>query len=368
LTEYHFDALRMDAIHRIYDDGPRHILAEITSAFAQQAARLGRTAHLIAESDLNDVRVISPPAECGYGFDAQWSDDFHHALHVRLTKTERGYFADFRRLADVAKALAEGFVNDGRKSVYRRKRHGTSSVGRRGEQFVVFVQNHDQIANSYWGERLSALVSLEQQKLAATILCCAPNLPMIFMGQEYGETSPFYYFTSHTDPALIESVRRGRQREYEPYARGREFADPQAPETFKRSKLKWALMTQSPHAELLRFYRDLIALRQKERCLANCDKGRTHVEFDEGRQWLNIRRTDVSGSSAVVLCNFSAQQQAVPFTFDEGEWRLALWSAAPAYGGLQNLESPPSNTGFAHHAGPDVALSGWCAAIYLQVN
>jgi maltooligosyltrehalose trehalohydrolase len=366
LTEYHVDALRLDAIHRIHDSSPRHILAEIADEFAQQAARLNRAAWLIAESDLNDVRVISPQSECGYGFNAQWSDDFHHSLHALLTRTRRGYFADFGRLSDLRKAIASGFVNDGRKSSYRRKRHGTSSVNRPGEQFVVFIQNHDQIANSYWGQRLSALVSLEQQKLAALILLCAPNLPMLFMGEEYGETSPFYYFTSHTDALLIENVRRGRKREYAPYAQGREFADPQAPGTFERSKLNWQLLNQSPHAELLRLYRDLIALRQRTPSLANCDKERTQVEYDEERQCMSISRGDVSASEALVLCNLSASEQSMTVKLAGDEWKLALWSSDALYGGEPQGVGPPPLIGAGQTIEPTVTLSRWSAAVYLR--
>ncbi len=368
LTEYYVDALRLDAIHRMFDIGPRHILEEIGEEFQQQARALGRSAWIIAESDLNDVRVIKPPAECGYGLDAQWSDDFHHSLHALLTKTRRGYFADFGRVEDLSKAITEGFVNDGRISVYRRKRHGTSSAARPGRQFVTFIQNHDQIANSYWGERLSTLVTVEEQKLAATVLICAPNLPMIFMGQEYGETAPFLYFTSHTDPALIESVREGRQKEYAPYALDREFADPQSPVTFERSRLRWAQLDQSPHREILRFYRDLIALRKHHPCLSNCDKGLTSVEESEEQSWLAIRRGDASGSSAVILCNLSAASQTIPATFVGDGWRLALWSADPNYGGSRDIVAPPRTVNAGTTSGLSIPLSGWGAVIYLGSN
>src|SRR5205085_9188062 len=341
LTEYHVDALRLDAVHRIIDISPRHLLAEIAESFRAQARALGRAAWTIAESDLNDVRVIKPAHAAGYGLDAQWSDDFHHPLHALWTKTDRGYFADFGQLADLAKASKEGFVYDGRMSAFRRKRHGTSSVERPGEQFVVCIQNHDQIANGYWGDRLAALVTLEQQKLAAALMLCAPNLPLLFMGQEWGELAPFLYFTSHTDAALAQGVREGRRKEYAAFVKEEGetaahlggFADPQAVATFEHSKLVWSRLGETPHAELLRFYRDLIALRKEHTCLSNCDKALTVVAFDEARRWLVLRRGDRDGSAALLLCNLCAEAQTIPCSMAQGEsFRLALWSGAQIYG------------------------------------
>ena len=373
LTEYHVDALRLDAVHRIIDISPRHLLAEVAAAFSAQARALGRMAWTIAESDLNDVRVIKPADACGYGLDAQWSDDFHHALHALLTRTERGYFADFGRVADLAQALKEGFVYDGRASEFRRRRHGTSSAERPGEQFVICTQNHDQIANGYWGDRLASLVSLDAQKLAAAVLLCAPNLPMLFMGQEWGEVAPFLYFTSHTDPDLARGVREGRRKEYAAFAKEEGetvstvggFADPQAPETFEHSKLVWSRLAESPHAEVLGFHRDLIALRKRHACLSNCDKGRTEVACDEARRWLIIRRGDADGSAALLFCNLADEPQALPPTLAQGgAWRLALWSGAEKYGGAGARLAPPSSLA-GDAAQQSVQLDGWQAALYL---
>ena len=365
LTEYHVDALRLDAIHRMYDISPRHILAEIGEEFQQQAQHLGRLAWTIAESDLNDVRVIKPQSACGYGLDAQWSDDFHHSLHTLLVKSERGYFADFGRMSDLRQAITEGFVNDGRVSTYRRKRHGTSSAAQPGQQFVVFLQNHDQIANSYWGQRLSTIMTPEQQKLAATVLFCAPNVLLLFMGQEYGETAPFFYFTSHSDPALIEAVRRGRQKEYAEYAFNREYADPQAADTFERSKLCWSRLNQPSHHAILRFYRDLIALRKRYRCLANCDKGQTSVEWDENHHWMLIRRADTDGSRALIACNFSATTQTISTISKEDGWQLAIWSGDSKYGGSQDSASLPLVPNADTGNQLSIELSGWSAIVYL---
>lgn len=189
LTEFHIDALRLDAIHGIFDFSALHILREMSEAFAAQARLLGRSAYLIAESDLNDVRVIDAPSNGGHHIDAQWLDDFHHSVHTALTGDSRGYFADYNGLPSLAKSLTRGFVYDGQRSVYRRRRHGNSSEQMPGEQFVVFTQNHDQVGNALAGRRSSSILSPAQQKVAAAILLCAPFLPLIFAGQEFGDTS-----------------------------------------------------------------------------------------------------------------------------------------------------------------------------------
>jgi maltooligosyltrehalose trehalohydrolase len=373
LTEFHFDGLRLDAVHRIIDTGPRHLLEELAGEFRAQAEALGRRAWTIAESDLNDVRVIEPSGEGGYGLDAQWSDDFHHSLHALLTKTERGYFADFGQLSHLAKAIEEGFVYDGRRSEFRRKRHGNSSAGRPGEQFVVCVQNHDQIANGYWGDRLGSLLTLEQQKLAAALLLlCAPNVPMLFMGQEWGETAPFLYFTSHTDEALGRAVREGRREEYSSFVKGEGetasalggFADPQDPATFEQSKLVWSRMKESPHAEVFRFYRELIETRGRLPCLSNCDKTRTRVTFDESRQWLVVERGDEGGGAALIFCNLSGAAQEIPAPDAGGSWRLSLWTGAREYGGEGEASAPPDV--FESAGGAGVRLGGWGAALYAK--
>ncbi|HEV2862373.1 MAG TPA: malto-oligosyltrehalose trehalohydrolase [Pyrinomonadaceae bacterium] len=369
LNEFHVDALRLDAVHRIFDQSPRHLLEEIATEFREGARRLGRLGHTIAESDLNDVRLLRPTEVGGYGLDAQWSDDFHHSLHALLTKTERGYFADFGRVADLAKAIEEGFVYDGRRSRFRRRRHGTPSLDVPGEQLVVCVQNHDQIANGYWGDRLSRLLNPRQQMLAAAVLLAgAPNVPMLFMGQEWSARAPFLYFTSHTDKGLGQAVREGRKEEYSSFVRDEGetestiggFADPQSEITFVRSKLSWEELSQSPHAEMLRLYRDLLALRRRHACLSNCDKSRTRARFDEARAWLAIERGDEGGSRALLLCNLSDEAQDVPVEFEDGAaLKLALWTGSPEYGGAADAERP------ADSPGETVGLEAWGAALYV---
>ena len=368
LTEYHVDALRLDAVHAIVDTSETHLLRELAEEFRAQAGRLGRRAFLIAESDLNDVRVLRRD-EGGYGIDAQWSDDFHHSLHAVLTGADRGYFSDFGRVGDVAKAIEEGFVYCGQHSQFRGKCHGTPSAERPGEQFVVCIQNHDQIANGYWGDRLSRVVEPERQRLAAAILLCgAPNVPMLFMGEEWGERAPFLYFTSHTDPELGRAVRIGREEEYNSFVRGEGetestiggFSDPQSEITFVRSKLNWESLERQPHAGMLAFYRDLLALRRAHAPLSNCDKTRTRVRFDEGRRWLSVERGDEAGARAVLLCNLSSEARAVPTA--EGAWRLTLWSGDARYGGTTPHAAPPVRV----DAGRGVELAPWGAAVYVS--
>lgn len=362
LTEYHIDALRLDAIHRIYDFGAHHVLREMAEAFQRQAQALGRKAWLIAESDLNDPRVIKPAAIGGHGIDTQWNDDFHHSLHTLLTAARHGYFVDFGRIEDLRKAIVEGFVYDGRRSAYRQRRYGASSAANPGRQFVVFNQNHDQIANADAGTRLSAMLAPEQQKLAAAILLCAPNLPMLFMGEEFGASSPFDYFTSFADPALARAVSEGRRREYEPFFKSRAFPDPQAPETFDRSRIDWAESTCSPHSELLAFYRALIALRKANRCLSNCRKDLTQVDFSEAKRWMIIRRGDPSGEVALTFCNLSAQEQEVPLPAGASGARLVLFTGDQRFGGAPRTSLPPSVLDFPQSL---IKLAQFSAALYL---
>jgi maltooligosyltrehalose trehalohydrolase len=328
LAEYHVDGLRLDAIHGIFDFGARHVLAEMAEAFAALAARLGRRAWLVAESDLNDPRVIRGAEAGGLGFDAQWSDDFHHALHAVLTGARRGYFGDFGRMADLAKAITAGFVYDGQPAPHRRRRHGAPSAAEPGDRFVTFIQNHDQVANAYQGRRLAAAAGHDRQKVGATILFATPGLPLLFQGEEYGEEAPFDYFTSHGDPALVEAVRSGRHAEYlhllEEGAGAEAWADPQDEATFARCKLRWSALDTPAGAEMLAFYRALIALRRRTPALANGRKDLTRVEFDEAGRWLTIARGDPNGSAALILANLGDRPADVPVLPRAAGWRLAL--------------------------------------------
>ncbi len=332
LTEYHVDALRLDAIHGIFDFGARHILQELADEFHSQAERLGRSAWLIAESDLNDTRVIKPTSLGGHGLDAQWLDEFHHSLHTALTGDSHGYLADFDGLPSLRKSITNGYVYEGQYSRYRKRRHGSPSKDRPGKQFVVFTQNHDQVANTLQGARHSKLLTLGQQKVAAAVLFFSPFLPLLFMGQEYGETANFFYFTEHGDPALIEAMREGRRKEVDEFLAGGAFADPQDIAAFECSKLNWNLRENQPHAGLLAWYRDWIAIRKRHACLSNCRKSMMRAECDQVSRWLAIERRDLSGTRALLLCNFSGDAQIIPVPWREVPWSLGLWSGAKDYG------------------------------------
>ena len=366
LSEYHVDALRLDAVHAIFDFSARHILGEMGEAFHRQAQRLGRQAWVIAESDLNDVRIINPRSVCGNGVDAQWHDDFHHALYTLLTNDRDGYLMDFGSLRDLAKSITEGFVYDGKYSRYRRRRHGSSSAPRPGEQFVPCIQNHDQVANTSKGERLASLVSLEKQKLAATVLLCSPFLPLLFMGQEYGETVPFLFFTSYEDANLVAAVREGRKKEFAAYYAEAGFPDPQAEATFQRCKLDWAKPSASPHAEILSLYKELLALRRRHPALNNCRKDLTVIASEERAKWLVMTRSDPAGEAAMLICNFSEQAQPVPIgPAGRRRWELALWTADPAYAGNAEMARTPNFIAAETPVGK-IALHGFTAALYIS--
>lgn len=326
LREFHLDGLRLDAIDTISSHGARPFLQELGEVVAAYEASGKRRIHLIAESALNDPRVIRPPQAGGYGLDAQWSDDFHHSLHTLLTGERQGYYEDFGRIEDLVKAYREGFVYTGEYSPYRRRRHGASSAEDAAERFVVCAQNHDQVGNRMLGERLSSLVSFEALKLAAGAVLLSPFLPLLFMGEEYGEEAPFLYFVSHGDADLCEAVRCGRRAEFAAFNWQGEPPDPVAVETFERSKLDWSLRQKGHHMVLLDFYRRLIHLRRAIPALANLSKRDLEVAGDEERRLICWqRRRDESR----LFCAMNLNLQAVTLEgmLPEGEWLKLIDSA-----------------------------------------
>jgi maltooligosyltrehalose trehalohydrolase len=338
----------------------------LADAVCRQAEALGRRAWLIAESDLNDVRVIRPAPQGGYGMDAQWNDDFHHSLYTVLTRDTHGYFVDFGHLRDLVKSITEGFVYDGKRSTYRRRRHGSSSADRPGQQFVVFTQNHDQIANALGGKRLSRLLSAEQQKLTASVLLLSPFVPLLFMGQEYGELAPFHYFTDHGDAALADAVREGRRRETGSLTPGGEFLDPQDVNTFEQGRLDWALQAVPPHRGILEYYRRLIAIRKRYASLSNCRKDLIRVTYDEEKRWLVVERRDPSGERALIIFNLACAGQVIPIGVQTCGWSKVIWSGSEEYDGPPGETAPPetlSPTG----TSLKIHLSGVAAAVYVAV-
>jgi maltooligosyltrehalose trehalohydrolase len=308
LKDYHFDGLRIDAVHAIIDTSAVHFLEQLVCEVAELQAQTGRHLALIAESDLNDPRIIRPREIGGYGVHAQWTDDFHHALHCVLTGERAGYYRDFGSLADLAKALQQVFVYDGRYSAFRRRRHGRPPSGLSGHSFLGYLQTHDQIGNRAKGERSSHLMSVGRLKIAAALVLTAPFIPMLFQGEEWGATSRFLYFTDHEDPELGRNVTEGRRREFAAFGwNPEEIPDPQAIETFERSKLNWSERDKEPHAGLLEWHRRLIELRRKIPSLSDGRLEGVRVNFDETAKWFVVRRGPV-----VVACNLNRVTQRVP--------------------------------------------------------
>jgi maltooligosyltrehalose trehalohydrolase len=301
LRDYHCDGLRLDAVHAIVDTSAVHILEELAERVRELEARLERRLLVIAESDLNDPRLVRPPEVGGYGLDAQWSDDFHHALHTVLTGERSGYYADFGSLADLAQALRQAFVYDGRQSGYRQRRHGRSPSGLSGHRFLGYLQNHDQVGNRAQGERISQLVDTGLLKVGAALVLTSPFVPMLFMGEEWGAGTPFLFFSDHQDPAVAAATSQGRVREFAAFGwRPEEVPDPQSEETFLRSKLDWTELSHEPHAEILDWYRRLVQLRRSYPELRDGDLGRVKVDFDETERWLTLERGRVK-----LRCNFA---------------------------------------------------------------
>ena len=259
--DFHMDALRLDAVHGIFDESPKHIVGELAERTAALAEALGRRLYLFMESDRNDSRFIRPQAAGGCGVDAHWNEDFHHSLHVVLTGEREGYYTDYSGKEDLLKSLAEGFVYTGQRSGYRGKRHGSPSADIPVDKFVAFSQNHDQIGNRPLGDRLSSMLPIEKLKLIAAVVLLGPYIPLLFMGEEYGETAPFMYFTNHSDEALARVVREGRRREFQSFGWKGNSPDPQSEETFSASKIRSG-QQKAANAELFAFYRRLIRLRK----------------------------------------------------------------------------------------------------------
>lgn len=339
IREYHIDGLRLDAIHGILDASPVHILRELNQAVQQLARRLGRSILVVAESDLNDRRVIDPVRKGGYGLAGQWSDDFHHSLHTLLTGERNGYYADFGCITHLAKAYTDGFVYDGRYSVFRSRERGTPTRDIPAERFVVCAQNHDQVGNRARGERLSSLLGLEALKLAATAVLLSPYVPLLFMGEEYGERAPFLFFTDFGDPALRAAVVRGRQEEFAAFGWTGEVPDPQDPRSFVRSKLDWELQAREPHRWLWEYYRSLLSLRRKYPALGAGGKRRLEARTPDERT-LSILRRHQDGTAAFLLLHFAPDGQIIRPKIPAGRWRRLVDSAEDRFGG-PGAKSPP---------------------------
>ena len=310
LRDYHCDGLRLDAVHAIVDTSAVHLLEEISTAVHSLSVELGRELWVIAESDLNDPRVVNDVGLGGYGCDAQWSDAFHHALHATLTGETGGYYSDFGRVEDVALSLDNVFVNPGGYSPFRERRHGRAVGNLPRTRFLGYMQNHDQVGNRAQGERSAALMSTGRLQVAAALVLLGPFVPMLLAGEEWAASTPFQYFTDHEDAALGELVSDGRRREFASFGWDpADVPDPQDVATFERSKLRWNELDREPHATVLRWHRELIALRASLPALRSGDRADVSVEFDEAMRWLVMRRPGI-----VVACNWGGDPAQLPVT------------------------------------------------------
>jgi maltooligosyltrehalose trehalohydrolase len=325
--DFHIDALRLDAVHAIKDFSPKHILQEIKERTDQLMARTGKIHYLMVELDLNDHRFINPINKCGYGIDAQWIDEFHHALRVTAGGEKDGYYSDFTGIKDLAKSYQDAYVYDGIYSPHRLKIFGNRVASNPGEKFIVFSQNHDQVGNRMLGERSSQLFSFQMQKLMAGAVIAGPYLPLLFMGEEWSAQSPFQYFVSHGDVELVEAVRKGRKKEFAAFHDKGKAPDPQSEETFECSKLNWNDM----NIVMLDYYKTLISLRKSIPALSNLNRKNLTVTCNEQQQTLILVRWH-DQQKICCLMNFSKDDQPIDLPTDEN-WEKVLDSADTKWNG-----------------------------------
>lgn len=313
MRDFHIDGLRIDAVHAFVDRSAIHFLEQLATETETLASTLARNLVLIAESDLNDPRIVMSRA-CGrFGLDAQWNDDFHHALTTILsTEKPSGYYADFGSLGRLAKSLRDTFVYDGIFSHYRNRIHGRSARGISQHRFISFIQNHDQVGNRAIGDRITESSSLDRARIAAALVLLGPFVPLLFQGEEWAATSPFQYFANHEDPELARQVSEGRRREFAAFGWDpASIPDPEKKETFLRSKLKWDELSAPRHKEMLNWYRKLIHLRRSVPSLNNGEPGNTSVTFDEEKKWFCMQR-------GAILVAFNLAPQERTLTVDSG--------------------------------------------------
>jgi maltooligosyltrehalose trehalohydrolase len=335
MRDFHADGLRLDAVHALFDTTATHILEELAAETDALAEQLGRPLSLIAESDLNDPRIITPRAEHGHGMAAQWDDDIHHAIHTAVSGERQGYYADFGSLATLAKTLRHGFFHAGTYSSFRQRRHGrpldTSTIP--ATRLLAYTCTHDQVGNRALGDRPSQNLTYGQLAIKAALVLGSPYTAMLFMGEEWGASTPFQFFSSHPEPELARATAEGRKREFADHGWDPgEIPDPQDPQTFQRSKLDWSEVGDGEHAKLLQLYKDLITLRRNERDLADPWLDNLIVEYDEADRWIALRRGGLT-----VACNLGAEPVRVPFT---GE---LLLSSEPLTVGDQSTGLPPQS-------------------------
>ncbi len=305
LREFHCDALRLDAIHEIMDRSAVHFLEQLSADVSTLSATIGRRLFLIAESDLNDPRIVRSVEANGYGMDAQWSDDFHHSLATILFTNpgHGGYYDDFGAFGSLAKAAKEIFVFDGQYSKYRGHSHGRPIDNLSAHHFINFLQNHDQVGNRAFGDRLHETIGLARTKAALGLVLTAPMIPMLFMGEEFAASTPFQYFADHNDPEMARMVDEGRKREFADFGFDAEsIPSPEAVSTYNDSKLKWSEVHEGEHGRMLEYVRALIHIRRHSTSLNDGDRGHVRIGFSEEKRWLRMDRKNVT-----VLVNFGPE-------------------------------------------------------------
>ncbi len=344
LEECRIDGFRIDAVHQIYDPQAQPFLAELAAAVHERAAALGRQTVLIAESDLNDPKLILPRELGGYALDAQWADDFCHALEVQLVGEASAYSDDFGAFAALATALRQAFVYTGQYSSMRRRRFGRSPHPARRDQFVVFLQNHDQVGNRPSGERLGHIITFPRQKLAAATVLLSPFVPLLFMGEEYGEPNPFLYMTDHGDADLVEAVRAGRREDFSRWEWDDGAPDPQDSETFDRSRVQPHLHEEGEHQALHAFYRALLALRRALPVLTDPDANREVIARDAERVLVLHARGDAGVTVAIL--GFAETETRISLPIPAANWLPRLDAGDVTY-----LGDGPVVTGRLHSEG-----------------
>ncbi|MEJ1239501.1 malto-oligosyltrehalose trehalohydrolase [Chryseolinea sp. T2] len=316
--DFHIDALRLDAVHAIYDFSSKHILQELREYVDTLREEVNRNCYLIAECDLNDPKYLEDASQMSYGMNAQWIDEFHHSLRVAAGKKPVGYYSDFKEFVTLGKAFADAYVYDGQYSEHRKKTFGRKATAFRGDQFVVFSQNHDQVGNTMLGERTSVIESYEMLKVMAAMVICSPYIPMLFMGEEYGERQPFQYFISHHDETLISAVRQGRKSEFAAfYQHDVNVPDPQSIQTFLNSKLNWDYVNVKSHQTLLEYYKELIRTRKVSEVLSSGSREGLSAVALEDEKCLIVHRK-IGGNELVSVANFSSVIQNIQMPSVEG--------------------------------------------------
>ena len=323
LRDYHFDGLRLDAVHELIDRSAMHFLEQLSREVEDLSASVGRCLFLIGESDLNDPRFVTPREANGFGLDAQWSDDFHHSLYTLLVHEPWGYYKDFGTIEQLATALRQVFLYDGRYSRFRQRHHGRRVNNLSYHRFLGYIQNHDQIGNRAKGDRLYQIVGKEKARLAAAVVFTAPFLPMIFMGEEWAAGTPWQYFADFQDEALRKNVSEGRKRDFEHFGWDKnDVPDPEDPETYQRSKLNWSELEDPEHHAMYQWYRNLIHLRRKTLALNLGDFSRMDVQYSEEGRWIYTDRGNVR-----TMINFA--EQASAFAVEPGSELLLSSGSAP---------------------------------------